>query len=85
MKRFAALPLVLCTLPAHADDVQVAVAANFTAPAKLIAAGFEKATGHKALLAFGGGPSSEHFSQSQTSQPSSKTGKHGSTAPAGSI
>ena len=33
MKRFAALPLVLCTLAAHADDVQVAVAANFTAPA----------------------------------------------------
>ena len=53
MKRFAALTLVLCTLPAHADDVQVAVAANFTAPAKRIAAGFEKATGHKALLAFG--------------------------------
>jgi len=37
----------------HADEVQVAVAANFTAPMKEIAAAFEKATGHKAVLAFG--------------------------------
>jgi len=36
-----------------ADDVQVAVAANFTAPMKLIAADFEKDTGHKAVLTFG--------------------------------
>jgi len=33
--------------------VQVAVAANFTAPMKAIAAAFEKDTGHKAQLAFG--------------------------------
>ena len=38
---------------ASADQVQVAVAANFTAPAKLIAESFEKDTGHKAMLAFG--------------------------------
>ena len=38
---------------AHADEVQVAVAANFTAPMQQIAALFEKDTGHKALLAFG--------------------------------
>jgi len=38
---------------ARADEVQVAVAANFTAPMKTIAAEFEKATGHKAQLAFG--------------------------------
>jgi molybdate transport system substrate-binding protein len=37
----------------HPDEVQVAVAANFTAPAKLIAADFARDTGHKALLAFG--------------------------------
>jgi molybdate transport system substrate-binding protein len=37
----------------QADEVQVAVAANFTAPAKLIANDFEKATGHKAMLSFG--------------------------------
>lgn len=37
----------------RADEVQVAVASNFTAPMKEIAAEFEKDTGHKALLAFG--------------------------------
>lgn len=37
----------------HADEIQVAVAANFTAPMKQIAEAFEKDTGHKALLAFG--------------------------------
>lgn len=36
-----------------AEEVQVAVAANFTAPMKLIAADFEKDTGHKAVLTFG--------------------------------
>lgn len=36
-----------------ADEVKVAVAANFTAPMKVIAENFEKATGHKAELAFG--------------------------------
>jgi molybdate transport system substrate-binding protein len=38
---------------AQADEVQVAVAANFTAPMQQIAAQFEKDTGHKAVLAFG--------------------------------
>ncbi len=38
---------------AHADVVNVAVAANFTAPMNVIAADFEKDTGHKAKLAFG--------------------------------
>ena len=38
---------------AQADEVQVAVAANFTAPMQQIAAQFEKDTGHKATLAFG--------------------------------
>lgn len=38
---------------ASADEVQVAVAANFTAPMQKIAADFEKDTGHKALLSFG--------------------------------
>ena len=36
-----------------ADEVQVAVAANFTAPMQQIAAQFEKDTGHKAVLSFG--------------------------------
>lgn len=38
---------------ALADQVQVAVAANFTAPMQKIAAAFERETGHKALLSFG--------------------------------
>lgn len=38
---------------AQAEQVQVAVAANFTAPMQRIAAEFEKDTGHKAALAFG--------------------------------
>jgi len=41
------------TVLAHAEEVQVAVAANFTAPMQKIAAEFEKDTGHKAQLAFG--------------------------------
>ena len=40
--------------PALAAEVNVAVASNFTAPMQKIAADFEKATGHKAQLAFGG-------------------------------
>ncbi|HEX6735122.1 MAG TPA: molybdate ABC transporter substrate-binding protein [Azonexus sp.] len=38
---------------AQAGEVQVAVAANFTAPAQQIAAEFERQTGHKAVLSFG--------------------------------
>jgi molybdate transport system substrate-binding protein len=50
---YSALFLLLFACAAHADDVQVAVAANFAAPAKRIAAEFEQATGHKAQLSFG--------------------------------
>ncbi|QVL50375.1 MAG: molybdate ABC transporter substrate-binding protein [Thiocapsa sp.] len=39
--------------PALADDIQVAVAANFTAPMKEIAAAFEKETGHVVKAAYG--------------------------------
>lgn len=39
--------------PLLAAETQVAVAANFSEPAKAIAAAFGKATGHKAILAFG--------------------------------
>ena len=37
----------------HAAEVQVAVAANFIAPMKLLAADFERETGHKAVLSSG--------------------------------
>jgi molybdate transport system substrate-binding protein len=55
MKRLSLALLFLFGLAnaTHADEVQVAVAANFTAPMKQIAADFEKDTGHKAQLAFG--------------------------------
>jgi molybdate transport system substrate-binding protein len=53
MKRFAGLLALMACAVARADEVQVAVAANFTAPMQKIAAEFEKDTGHKAVLAFG--------------------------------
>lgn len=55
LKRFicAALAVWGVSLPAHAAEVSVAVAANFTAPMQKIAAQFEQGTGHKAKLAFG--------------------------------
>lgn len=37
----------------HADEVQVAVAANFTGPMQVIAPLFERDTGHKAVLSYG--------------------------------
>ena len=37
----------------HADEVTVAVAANFTAPMQKIAVEFEKDTGHKVVTAYG--------------------------------
>ncbi|MCK6373152.1 MAG: molybdate ABC transporter substrate-binding protein [Zoogloea sp.] len=53
--RTLALSLALAgaSFAAQADEVSVAVAANFTAPMQRIAADFEKATGHKAQLVFG--------------------------------
>lgn len=45
--------LLLCPAMAGAEEFQVAVAANFTAPSKDIAAEFEKETGHKPILSFG--------------------------------
>ena len=49
----AGLVLAISSLTVQAAEVQVAVAANFTAPMQKIAAEFEKDTGHKALLSFG--------------------------------
>jgi len=45
--------LLIISSIAAAEEVSVAVAANFTAPMKRIAADFEKDTGHKAVLSFG--------------------------------
>jgi len=45
--------LFMCAIDVWANEVQVAVAANFTEPAQKIAVEFEKDTGHKAILLFG--------------------------------
>ena len=45
--------LVCASWGARADDLSVAVAANFTAPMKQIATDFEKNTGHKLLVSYG--------------------------------
>jgi molybdate transport system substrate-binding protein len=58
MRPYLVSSLVLASLSflslcARADAVQVAVASNFTAPMRLIAADFEKDSGHKVTLSFG--------------------------------
>ncbi|AZE89470.1 molybdate ABC transporter substrate-binding protein [Pseudomonas orientalis] len=51
--RLAPLLAVFALGSAQADEVQVAVAANFTAPIQAIAADFEKDTGHKLVASYG--------------------------------
>jgi len=54
MKHISALlALLLASSFALADEVSVAVAANFTAPMQKIAPEFEKATGHKIVASYG--------------------------------
>lgn len=56
LQRFLALTVTLCcalTGLARAAEVNVAVAANFTAPMNEIAAAFARDTGHQARLSFG--------------------------------
>ena len=53
MKKIALLCCLIAAGTAHADEVQVAVAANFAAPMKAIAARFEQETGHKVLSTVG--------------------------------
>ncbi|HEX5360876.1 MAG TPA: molybdate ABC transporter substrate-binding protein, partial [Fluviicoccus sp.] len=52
--RLCLAALLACTtLAVRADEVQVAVAANFAAPMQKIAAAFQTDTGHKAVLSSG--------------------------------
>ena len=54
MKRLSTLILaLLACASAHADEVQAAVAANFTGPMQVISVLFERDTGHKAVLSYG--------------------------------
>src|SRR5512140_192080 len=55
------LAVLLGAGPALAAETQVAVAANFTEPAREIAAAFKAATGHTATLSFGS--SGQFYSQ----------------------
>jgi len=48
-----AVVLVAVAAVASADEAVIAVAANFTAPMKQIAAAFERHTGHKVTAAYG--------------------------------
>ncbi len=47
------LCLVLSVQTASADEIQVAVAANFSLPMQAMAAGFERETGHKLVVSVG--------------------------------
>jgi molybdate transport system substrate-binding protein len=49
----AAAAAIVAASTVHAGEVQVAVAANFTAPMQQIAAAFERDTGHRVRLSFG--------------------------------
>ena len=53
VRKWLLLVLGTAALAAQAEEVQVAVAANFAKPMQQIAAGFEKDTGHKALISTG--------------------------------
>jgi molybdate transport system substrate-binding protein len=53
LKSLALAVAALSASSAFADEVQVAVAANFTAPIQAIAKDFEKDTGHKLVASFG--------------------------------
>lgn len=53
LSRLLVATVVLGATAVRADEVSVAVAANFTEPMKKIAAEFEKTSGHKVALSFG--------------------------------
>ena len=61
-----ALGLILAS-GAIADEVKVAVAANFTAPMQAIAPAFEKATGHRLVASFGA--TGQFYAQIQNGAP----------------
>ncbi|GAA4495102.1 molybdate ABC transporter substrate-binding protein [Pseudaeromonas paramecii] len=53
LRQIVSFTLLCLSLPALADQVQVAVAANFLAPMQAIASQFKAATGHEAVVVSG--------------------------------
>ncbi len=51
--RLAVLLVALLVLPCRADEVALAVAANFRAPLEALAADFERQSGHRLVAAYG--------------------------------
>lgn len=62
-----ALFALFASLAVHAAEVQVAVAANFAGPIKIIAADFEKASGHKLVVSTGA--TGKFYAQIQSGAP----------------
>ncbi len=52
-KLSAAMALLLCCLTAQADELHLAVASNFSAPARSLAAAFERHSGHRTVISSG--------------------------------
>jgi len=67
LKSLAATVAMLVMSAASADEVVVAVAANFTAPIQAIAKDFEKDTGHKLTASFGA--TGQFYAQIQNGAP----------------
>ena len=53
IRLFASILLSCAVAPSRADEIQLAVASNFSAPAQQIAADFERATGHRVVISTG--------------------------------
>lgn len=68
LKKLVAIPLIYWMFNiAHADEIRVAVATNFTAAMKEIVAQFEKNSGHEVIVSFGS--SGKIFAQIQHGAP----------------
>ncbi|QEP44995.1 molybdate ABC transporter substrate-binding protein [Ectothiorhodospiraceae bacterium BW-2] len=53
LRSLSALALLIVTALAQADEVRVAVAANFTAAMREIASAFEQSSGHQTVISYG--------------------------------
>ncbi len=67
LRQLVSFTLLCLSLPALADQVQVAVAANFLAPMQAIASQFKAATGHEAVVV--SGSTGKLFAQVQNGAP----------------